>query len=83
MEGTGVVAFHENRMQRAEKYFTKALETLKASPESNLISSDRIAGKLRDVQKYLMTQESIYAGSKSEVELLIFQVTRVIFACNL
>ena len=73
MEGTGVVAFHENHMQRAEKYFTKALETLKASPEINLVSCDRIAGKLRDVQTYLTMQQSIHAGNRTEVELFIFK----------
>ena len=67
MEGAGVVAFHENRLECAEKYFTMALNILKAPPESNSVASNRIAVKLTDVRKY---QETI-----SVVELFFFTNT--------
>ena len=50
MEGVGVVAFHENRLHRAEKYFTMALDTLKAAPEATSVAWDRIMRKLQDVK---------------------------------
>ena len=50
MEGVGVVAFHENRLHRAEKYFTMALDTLKAAPEATSGAWDRITKKLQDVR---------------------------------
>ena len=75
MEGAGVVAFHENHLERAEKYFTMALDTLKAAPESNSVAYNRIAVKLTDVRKYLMMQETIYVDNKPMVELFFFTNT--------